>query len=319
MKRLILHVGVPKTGTSLIQRTMRQLRPELRSSGIAYIDRKAMHRLRDRPSWAAYATGPKENRPRFLSDLRDVVKRERLRALPKARAVVMSNESMIGRIAPEFGDPYWPRATAALTDVVTALKPSSTRVVMYIRRQDRLIESLYMQRIHLGGSLNWTKFHRAVCGDDRVRYQDLVQAIAEVPTVEKISVAPFELIGAGGGRFVTHFMESLDLGIEALVADRDDPKPSNPSYTQPAYELAMKINKRLETPAQRELTRKYLRELFPADEYPKAQLLTNEQRSELIEIYRPANEKFFAEYLSEFPVDSYSSPEATSRLGSWLR
>lgn len=318
MKRLILHVGVPKTGTSLIQRTMRQLRPELRSSGIAYIDRKAMHQLPDRTSWAAYGTGPEGNRHRFLSDLRAVVKRERLRALPKARAVVMSNESMIGRIAPEFGDPYWPRATAALTDVVTALKPASTSVIMYIRRQDRLIESVFMQRIHLGGTLNWKQFHRKVCSDDRVRYQDLVQAVADVPTVEKISVAPFELIGAGGGPFMTHFMQSLDLGIEGMITDQQL-GPSNPSYTQPAYELAKKINKHLETPAQRELTRKYLRKLYPADKYPRAQLLTEEQRSELIEIYRPTNETFFAEYLPEFPVDSYSSPEATSRLGAWLK
>jgi hypothetical protein len=319
MKRLILHVGVPKTGTSLIQRTMRQLRPELRRSGVVYIDRKAMHRLPDRPSWSAYGTGPEENRPRFLADLREVVKRERLQTAPRARTVVMSNESMIGRVAPEYGDPFWPRATDALTDVVSALEPKSTRVIMYIRRQDRLLESLFMQRIHLGATMAWNRFHEAACRDDRIRYQDLIQAIETVPTVEEISVAPFELIGAGGVPFVTHFLRSLNLGLERLVADREDEKPSNPSYTQPAYELALKINKHLETPAQRELTRKYLRQLFPADEYPKAQLLTDDQRNELIEVYRPTNEKFFAEYLPEFPVDSYSSPEATGRLGAWLR
>ena len=45
IKHLVLHVGVPKTGTSLIQPQLRTLRPQLRRRGIAYVDRRQMQRL----------------------------------------------------------------------------------------------------------------------------------------------------------------------------------------------------------------------------------------------------------------------------------
>ncbi|MCP3976697.1 MAG: hypothetical protein GY720_19600, partial [bacterium] len=77
IKHLVLHVGVPKTGTSLIQRSLRQLRPLLRQRGIAYVDRRQIHRLEHRKSWGAYATGPESGKSLFASELEAVVKSEK--------------------------------------------------------------------------------------------------------------------------------------------------------------------------------------------------------------------------------------------------
>jgi len=317
MKRLILHVGVPNTGSSLIQLAMRQLRTELRHSGVAYIDRKTMNRLKHFSGWSAYHKAIPENRNNFVKEMRSTVKRE-VRHTFGRRAVVVSNETLIGSSAPNFGDPYWPLATAALTDVIDAIRPESTTVLMYVRRQDRLIESQYMQRIHLGKTRRWEKFYSRVCLDDRVRYQDVIDSIKAVPTVDEIKVSPFEIIGAGPEAFARYFLRSLDLNLEHLSSELGELRRSNPSYTQPAYEIALRINKHLETRAQKEATRTYLKALFPVGEYPKAQLLAKEERLELIERYRPLNEKFFATHMPDFPVDSYSSVEATQRLASWL-
>jgi len=318
MEQLILHVGVQKTGTSLIQSSMRKLRPHLRDNAVAYIDRKAMLKIDDRMSWAAYGKGPEDRRSNFIADLRGIAKKERKRASGKA-TVVVSNETLIGTVAPEFGNPYWPKAEASVRDVIEALEPTRTKVLVYIRRQDRLMESQYMQRIHLGGTRKFAKFYEMVGGDDRINYLELIESIRRVPTVDEIVVTPFEIIGAGARRFVQDFLEKLDCGVDQLIKELPEVTQSNPSYTAPAYDVARKINRYLKTTAQVDEARAFLRKMFPVGEYPRAKLLSEKQRKNLIEMYRPVNEKLFAEYLPDYPVDSYGSPEATERLAAWLK
>ena len=317
MKRLILHVGVPKTGTSLIQRAMRRLREPLRSNGVTYFGRQAMNRLEYIKDWAAYPRSRPEYRAHFRRELRSAVAKKRRRILGRG-PVIMSNESMIGSPAPGFGDPFWPRATAALSDIIEALEPRSTTVLLYTRRQDRFIESIYMQRIHLGSSRPWEPFFNHVCVDDRVRYQDVIDSILAVPTIDEVKVSPFEIIGAGAMPYVRYFLESLDAGIEHLLPHVGNLRQSNPSYTKPAYEMALQVNKTLETVEEKREMRRHLKKLYPVGEHPKPELLTDEQRASLIELYRPANEKLFATHMPEFPLDGYSTAGGTTRLAGWL-
>lgn len=316
IKHLVLHVGVPKTGTSLIQRSLRKLRPQLRERGIAYVDRKQIHRLAHRRSWGAYATGPPEDKGAFASELKSVTRSEMRQTAGKTKTVVISNESLIGRVAPEFGDPYWPRAVDGVGEVIAALRPKRTDILLYTRRQDRLLESQYMQQIHLGKSLRWDRFIAGAGKDDRVRYRDLVEVLGGLPTVESIDIRPFEIIGAGAAPFVADFLASFDLAH--LVSHIENFGKSNPSYTQPAWEAALLMNPHLRTPEQRDDTRKFLKQLFPPDEYPPAQLMTDEQRMELLDIYAPANESFFRDFLPGYPVDSYATPEGVDKLRTFL-
>lgn len=134
----IVHVGDGKTGTSAIQRTLRDHAPELADAGIAYLGlmlERAPVRLHDwqaaRRIEAFHSLG-KERGARELADaLRACIAPLRERGL---RRVVVSNESLFGRSA----------ATIATLEQLRG-EGHAVRVVAYVRRHDAWARSAYAQ------------------------------------------------------------------------------------------------------------------------------------------------------------------------------
>ena len=310
--RLHLHIGVPKTGSSLIQKSLRNIRGPLRRRGVAYLDRKQMLRLPGYQRWASGTDG-RPSKADFLDGIAETVEAVRSRGARKSRTVVASNEAAAGH-ARDFDEPFWPRTRVAVSDLVTAIQPRSTEVIVYVRRQDRLLESLYMERIHRGRTLTWEEFRDDVCRDERVRYTELMAEIAEVPTVDSIRVRPFEVIQEGAPSFVADFLDAL--GVADLIVDvpKKALSMTNPSYTEPAWRAALAVNPLLDDDDQVTKVRRFLRELFPVEDHPKAPLLTDDERRDLIERYRAENERLFREHMPGFPVDAYSTPEGLASL-----
>ncbi len=92
----------------------------------------------------------------------------------------------------------------------------------------------------------------------------------------------------------------------------------NLSYSQRALEIALTISPSLDTKKQRDAVRRFLKRNFTVDDYGPARILSDEQRSAMIEMYRSDNERLFATYMPDLPVDGYSSEEDTRRLGKVL-
>jgi len=311
--QLILHIGVPKTGSSLIQKSLRALRQPLRDHGIAYIDRKAFLAMGDYRAWAAYDRSA-YSKEKFSDELAGAVEAARKKVARGGRTLLISNESISGRLSPDYGDPFWPRAGESIAELVSVIKPERTRVIVYVRRQDRLLESLYMQRMHLGYQTRWEHFRDKVCRDDRVRYTQLLALVGAAPSVQSLRVRPFETIQAGAAAFTADFLDELGLGELVYELEPKTLATTNPSYTQPAWEAALALNPLLSAPDQPNKVRKFLTDLFPPGEYPPAQLLTDEERLAMLTRYRDENEALFTRYLPEFPRDTYSTLEGTKLL-----
>lgn len=310
---LIFHIGIPKTGTSLIQKAMRRLRPRLRSRGVAYLDRGQITELAGFGAWLEDPTNLAAQGG-FLGEVAELAGRA---VGPDQTTLLVSNEGAAGH-SRTFDTPFWPRARPAVTSLIEAIAPARTQLVVYVRRQDRLLESLYMERIHRGNVVEWPDFRDRVCGDDRVRYGELIDQIIDIPTVTEIRVRPFEIIGAGAAAFVADFLDGI--GQSELTADIPARilAVSNPSYTDPAWRAALAVNSLLETNEQRTNFRRFIRTLFPADSYPEAPLLNEDERLDLLARYRSHNERLFAEYLPEFPMDAYSTLDGVDRLKDHL-
>lgn len=198
-----------------------------------------------------------------------------------------------------------------------ALKPTETTVLVYLRRQDRLLASLYMQRIHGGGTVKWSAFRDRVGSDDRIRFGHLLESFEAADCVASIRVRPFEIIELGAPTFVADFLGSVGLG--QMLEHVQHFRSSNPSYTEPAWKAAMKLNRLVSTPAQVRQVRLFLRELFPADEYPRAQLLTQSERLDLLVRYAPDNEDVFRRYMADFPRETYSRLDTLAHIASVVR
>ena len=148
-------------------------------------------------------------------------------------------------------------------------------------------------------------------------FDNLISRLEELPTVTAVATRPFEFIGAGHIPFVADFLDAA--GIPNLdLSSIADLERSNPSYTEPAYQAALKINRYVKTKEQQQRVREFLKTLLPVGDYPNAVLLQEAQRRACLDMYREANERFFRRRHPELPPDAYSTPSAADQLASHL-
>ena len=132
MKRVILHIGTHKTGTTSIQEWLAATMSEPRD-GVVYLPSHRFQEAHHAFAWSIL--------PRFRASpiaRPHIVEPEKLtRAIEKAPGdtVIVSTENLCFALADNI---------ARLAEV---LKPFDTRVVAFLRRQDRYIESEYVQRV----------------------------------------------------------------------------------------------------------------------------------------------------------------------------
>ncbi|MHC5016614.1 MAG: hypothetical protein ACYTGM_19310, partial [Planctomycetota bacterium] len=150
-KTIIFHCGFHKTGSSVIQRTLDKSWP-LRGHDVCVVGHKAIHQSRFlRLLKRLRVQAPEAASPwlaKFTSSF------ERLVGGTAATRILLSHEDMLGN--PPGGFYQHARGTAGL---LARLRPGHDRkIVVYLKRQDRLVESMYKQRIQMGKSYSFDEF-----------------------------------------------------------------------------------------------------------------------------------------------------------------
>lgn len=135
---IVVHVGDGKTGTSAIQKTLRQHPLELADAGIQYLGLMLEQAPIRRHDWqfaskieAFHALAPSQAAAELADVLRDCVASARERGLHR---LVLSNESLFGRGATTIA------ALQALQQ--EGIEP---KIVVYVRRHDGWARSAYVQ------------------------------------------------------------------------------------------------------------------------------------------------------------------------------
>lgn len=321
--RLVLHAGVHKTGTTTLQVSLIRLRPQLHQRGVALITIEMMKSLTHERSWAARRTRNRLEAPLFQHELRNLVAEEmaeveRVSGAP-TQQVLISNERLVGARMPSEGDAplFRPVAEASISEVIKALSPDEVHLALYTRRQDRLIESCYLWEIQKG--LSHSVRDQFPYMDEAVlRYYELARRLRAIPGVDSMRVRPFELISGGSLNYLEDFLFNVGLDGQLDMSEFEKDPSANRSYSAKALSIALKINSELATKKERDSVRKFLKRVFPIGTYPGAQILTDEERAKLIELYADDNEQLFMTFMPELPLDSYSSIAATKKLDSVL-
>lgn len=152
-KRLILHIGCEKTGTTSIQNTLAANRTVLLEKyGIHYL--KSLG-LRNHTKLAIYACNGDKNLTRFLpnglslQEFREDLRQEFIKEIQNttAETVIISCEWLHPRLR---DDSEFSRLKALLSGLFGDVK-----VIVYLRRQDKLLMSLYSTSLKAG---NYKKF-----------------------------------------------------------------------------------------------------------------------------------------------------------------
>lgn len=210
---LVLHIGVHKTGTTAIQNRL----AASKAADLRYV----------------VVTGPA--RPMMLNDTPDPAAIAALRdAVPlpddPATLTAISFEGFAGHYRTGYTN-----AGAAAHATAEAFSAYDTRVVVYLRRQDRVIESMVRQLVKTDPGERLDTY-LAGLGPDSYNWLNLLNAWSDAFGAAKVLPRIYDraALAAEGGVFAD-FCRTI--GRPDLSENTPDPE-SNPSYTAAAVELA---------------------------------------------------------------------------------
>lgn len=320
---LVLHVGMQQSGSTMLQRALSRLRPQLRTHGVAFIGHGRIAKFEHLAGWRCREDAEPARAEAFERELVDAVAHEQKRiadAGGMARGpVLIASDHLVGAANLDTTDEasFRPDAGAATAQVITALGAERVRLVLHTHRQDRLMEFCYLREIQKGHHHAFSEqFPRHL--EPVLDYNDLIARLGALPEVVDIRVRPFELISAGPRAFVEDFLGTLGLaGTLDLDGVTDDLRPHH-VYSRRALRIALGMNPHLETARDRKLVRQFLLREFAADSDRLSRFLPKRERREVLAAYHDVNRQLFREHMSDLPADSYDSNAATERLADVL-
>lgn len=214
MPKLILHVGTHKTGSTTLQRLLARHRDVLRSNGIVYPDsssflggnRKAHH---------AFAKALSQ--PRSDQEVKAQQFAHHLYAqMSEHETAILSAESMwrhlrgartLADLPSKDPSAFWSRRRAYLETVANLLSLFDIEVLVFLRRQDRFVESSYSEvvgrRMVQESFLSWRRERQSLA--DYTRQIQLFQSV-----FPRVTVFRYE---DSGGRTEHTFQNHLGLDV----------------------------------------------------------------------------------------------------------
>jgi len=266
---VVFHVGAHKTGTSLLQKYMRDNRRRLQLRGIYYLARSEMN---DLVGWGR----PLVEHPEALDARISAITGNLL-----YRTLVTSHENTLGRPIASGGDHMYPKAAPMVDALGRLLAPYRSKVFLYVRPQAEFIESYYLQLIHQGNTFTFAEWIDSL-DLDRLSWVPLADMLIEALGGERVEIIDFGEIRLGQNRFIESFFRRIDPSFDFEV----DYKPRrNPSVGDKGLRLALAANPHLKTGAEKKAMRVFLQKRFSNVDYPRPTLFTEAQRQALRDRY----------------------------------
>jgi hypothetical protein len=262
-KRVAFHVGAHKTGTSLLQKYMRDNRGRLRRNRIYYLSRSETNHY---VGWGnALRDQPNQLTERINKALHN----------PWYRTLVASHENTLGRPLRSKSLHLYPDVPEIAIGLKTALQPFDARILVGIRPQDEFLESYYLQRIHEGRT---TRFAEWLDGLDldALSWRPLIDALVSTFGAGRVEVIDFRTIAHGQNAYIENFLKRVDSRWSARV---DYKAVRNPSISAKGLDIALAVNPLLESGEDRKLLRTFLQHHFNNRRSPRPQLLSDDQRA----------------------------------------
>lgn len=265
MPTIAVHLGAHKTGTSLVQKFMRDKESQISPFGIRAVSRSDTNTL---IGWGrTLIDHPERLRSRLEAEV----------AAPGAKFVVISHENTLGRPHLPSGDHLYPEAFPRIDALAAILDGFDARVIFYLRRTASFLESYYLQLIQQGEFFTFDEWLDRV-DFDRVSWAPTVEHLRDVFGLANVTVGGFDEIQAGQEEFLRLFFKRVDRGIEL---DPSYKARRNPSISAKGLEIALSANRYLRSGGDRQKMRKFLQANFSNVKYPRPTLFSEEQRADI--------------------------------------
>jgi len=285
MKKIILHVGQYKTGSTSIQKLLWGARKELKEYGILYPDsfgRDGAHfQITDLLRKEFHNTGPHVD----LSPLRDEIDGS------AAEVVVISCEPLSGATVRWFGPEMmryiWQR-------VLDLLQGFDVRVVCYVRRQDESIDSRIVQEIKGQSRRSAIDYEAFLYPKSSLNYHYFFHQMESLFGAGKVDVRLYDRKYLQNGDVRCDFLDYLGLSdVGFPVPDVED--NVSPSAKLVAFYRVLNSLK-LDPDDYASLIAGLWRE-FGARDGVKAVVLGAEERGRVMAYFKESNRQFVEEYV----------------------
>lgn len=283
VEHLVLHVGLPKTGSSLLQKTLVSSRERLARRGYDLLVR---HEFEERTE-GAHRRWRLDRTP--ISALEPVA--NAVSAGVSRPSLVISHEDLIGSYHCLWRDKVaYPDAAAVLETFRRVLQPERTTVVLYLRRQDRFVESVYLQMVRVASTADDFPDFLSRVRLQNLEFDDLARRVAAgLGPADRLEVRYFEAISElGARRFARRFFAATGTGVAPVFTFNTS--AVNRGYSEAALQIARAGNPLL-GPEDQVRLRRFLDSTFPNTSHPKPRLLADDERADLLRRFAASNER----------------------------
>jgi hypothetical protein len=253
MALIYIHIGMPKTGSTFLQRAMVASRPRLAELGFAYPEPPADTYARYQHVHLAHLVeaGQTEAAASFVAQ-----------AAASAPNVLISAERLYGQFGDRDGT-----ATARWLEAVRDKTGRTIRILVYVRRQDIYAQSLYRATLRNPRMKRGSRdFHTWLAANrGRLDYAARLSVWAACPPIgdRNMIVRAYEAAQWPGGDLLTDFLDALGIP-ETAGFTRPPEDKGNPSYSPAVTEYLRRTNAERDFDAQAALLLT-LRKALPAD------------------------------------------------------
>lgn len=295
--KTVIHVGLQKTASTMLQRNLHRNRQLLQGAGIGYVRLRPLNETADiahLPALTATIRAlaiPNRQAPDANAVTAEL---ESIRSMGE-ETIIISDENILGPINHESGKPAYPNAGEIVEWLIDTLGPDSYRVILYVRSQDTYIESTYLHRIHIGRSIRFNKYLKRI-DIESFDWDALATRIASRIGRGNMSVVPYETIERGELVFINRFLELGKVPVRFQQEHLAD-QTSNRSYSALALELALRCNDILEAEDLRSF-RYFLQTNYSNATHERPTLLTDERRKAIKSRFEVSNKAVLRKYSS---------------------
>ena len=270
-QKIVLHFGAHKTGTSLLQKFMRDRPNEVTKSGIYAISRSETNTL---IGW-----GNKFSKdPSKLTNRIDSLKKQGF------KYIVVSHENALGRPFVKGGKSLYPDAGDLISMYRDHLSEYDVHFVFYVRDVADFVESYYIQTVQEGSTLSFSKWFNSFGGSEFLSWIPLLEAINNANFYSTSIVNFSESISKGQTAFISEFFSTF-IKNKKLGFKINYSAARNISVGALGLKLLKACNKHTSNAEERRLLRKFFQANFNNSKYPKPNLLNSEQKSLITEKY----------------------------------
>lgn len=294
-KRLVIHIGAHKTGSTLIQETLDMHSRDLVFQDI-WFDRKFSYNL------SLELMGKSPLGQVLLYDVAN--KLEKHHSVAQQSTIFWSSEGFFGDFTHNYAN-----LVAVAKDLQELVQNYEVTLVAFVRRQDTFVESAFQQMVKQGQVSKFLEFQEKV-DIQSFDWFRLISHYKQIFPKATLYVFPYEMILREQNAAIKTVLSILGASLDIPVT-----KASNPSLSDTGVKLA-KWLRYVPSDKIRHVLKKSLQRAFPKPPHQPFNILEPARREALLHYYAEGNAALFDTYIQDDTFRAYYLGESDNVYGS---